>query len=185
MLSKAESILLWSSNLWVLGWGMLGPLYAVFAERVGGDIMHMTWAYAAYLVATGVGIFVVGKVTDSIGHEWPLVIGNGVTTVATFGYLLVSSVYGLFVVQILQGLALAMITPTWYALYDRHSGDDTHDGYIWGLSSGMSYVVQGVALMIGGYIVTRYSFDALFIVMGTVLLLSTLYQARILRYRVQ
>ncbi len=185
MLSKAESILFWSSNLWLLGWGMLGPLYAVFAERVGGDIMQISWAYAAYLVSTGVGIFIVGRISDRYGYEWLLVMGYALNTVATFGYLLVSDMYGLFAVQVLLGVALALTDPTWYALYDKHSGDDSHNGYVWGLMKGMGYVVQGVALMIGGYIVTRYSFDALFVVMGTVLLLSTLYQARILRYRVQ
>ncbi|MBP9750196.1 MAG: MFS transporter [Candidatus Pacebacteria bacterium] len=185
MLSKAESILLWSSNLWMLGWGMLGPLFALFAQRVGGDVLETTWVYAVYLVVTGVGIFVVGKVTDCVGQEWPLVVGYALNTVATFSYLLVSTVIGLFVVQIVQGVALALMTPTWYALYDKHSGDGSHDGYVWGLFSGMAFIVQGIALMLGGYIVTAYSFDVLFVVMGTILAISTLWEARILQYRVQ
>lgn len=41
-----EWILLWSSNLWALGEGMLGPLFAVFAQRIGGNILDITWAWS-------------------------------------------------------------------------------------------------------------------------------------------
>lgn len=185
MLSKTESILLWSSNLWGLGLGMLGPLYAVFAQEIGGDILALTWVYAVYLVVMGIGVIVVGRVGDRVGHERLLVLGRLLGTVATFGYLLVGSVLALFFVQVLIGLATALSEPSWYALYDKHSGDGDSDGYVWGLSAGLWYMAQGVGLLVGGYIVALFSFDALFITMGTVVAISTLYQIRIVRRAVQ
>jgi MFS family permease len=185
MLSKAESILLWSSNLWILGWGMFGTLFAVFAERVGANVLSISWVYAVNLGVTGLGIIVVGKIADRYGHERLLVGGYALSVVATFGYLVVDSVMTLFVVQLGMSIATALMTPTWYALYDRHSGDGSRDGYVWGLFSGMGFIVQGIGLMLGGYLVTAYSWNTLFMVMGIVLTISTLYEARILRYRVQ
>jgi hypothetical protein len=38
-----------------------------------------------------------------------------------------------------------------------------------------------VAILLGGYIVNRYSFDVLFIIMGTIQVIATLYLVRILR----
>lgn len=184
MLTKVESILLWSNAVWMLGWGMLGPLYAVFAKEVGGSVMELSWVYAIFMIVTGIGTLVVGRYADRVGLERLLVIGFGLTAVATYSYLLVNSIVGLLIVQVLWGVATAFSEPTWYALYDKHSGDDVQDGFVWSLSSGYAYVLRGLGMLLGGYLVAQYSFDMLFVVMSTVLLLSTLYQARILRYRV-
>lgn len=181
MLSKTESLLLWSSNLWGLGLGMFGPLYAVFAREVGGDVLELTWVYAAYLFVMGIGVIYVGKFGDKVGHERLLVFGRVLGTIATFGYLFVGSIASLFIVQIILGIAFAFSEPSWYALYDKHSGDGGNDGYVWGLSAGLWYMAQGTGLVIGGYIVTWYSFDALFVTMGTIVAISTFYQMRILQ----
>lgn len=169
----------------MLGWGMFGPLFALFTERIGGDIFDVSWVYAVNLALTGAGIVGMGVLTDRFGHEWPLVVGYALSAIAAFGYIGVHSITSLFAVQLLMSIATVLSTPTWYALYDRYSGDGLRDGYVWGLFSGMAYIVQGMGLLLGGYIVTAYSWNMLFVVMGSVLTLSTLYQAKILRYRVQ
>jgi len=184
MLSKAETILLWSSIMWGFGMGMLGPLYAVFATEVGGNILDLSWVYAAYLVCMGVGVIVVGKIADEIGCEKLLVAGYALSAFAAFSYLFVNAMGPLLVVQILIAIATALTQPTWYALYDKHSGEG-YNSFVWGLSTGLWYIFQGAALILGGYIVAYYSFDVLFICMGIMLTISTVYQARILRYRVQ
>lgn len=180
MLSKIESTLLWASNIGGFGMGMLGPLYAVFAIQVGGDVMELTSVYAAYLILMGFGIVFMGKISDGVGYEKILVVGYAMRAVGAFGYLLVDSVVTLFVVQIFLGVASALVEPTWYALYDKNSGDGKKDGYIWGLSSGLWFVSSGVAVIVGGYIVSSYSFEYLFILMGTIMTLSTLFVSRIL-----
>lgn len=185
MENKLESILLYSSTLWGFGMGMLGPLYAVFTQEIGGDVFDISWVYALYLIVMGVGVVVVGKIADTYGHERLLMLGSCVGTVAVFGYLFVNSIPALLLVQIGVAVSTSLSEPSWYALYDRYSGDGDHDGYVWGLSSGLWYVAGGLAIFTGGYIVSRFSFDALFIIMGTVLALSTLYQAQILRSAVQ
>lgn len=171
--------------MWGFGVGMLGPLYAVFATEVGGNILDLSWVYAIYLVCMGVGVIVVGKIADQIGCEMMLVVGYALSALAAFGYLLVDSMGTLLVVQVLIAIATALSQPTWYALYDKHSGDGVHDSFVWGLSTGLWYIFQGIALIIGGYIVAYHSFDILFISMGIVLTISTVYQAKILHYRVQ
>src|SRR5262247_2371624 len=66
---RKERLLLWSSNLWSFGKGMLGPLFAVFAQRVGGNILDITWAWAIYLGMTGILTIVAGVS--------PIAFGNG------------------------------------------------------------------------------------------------------------
>jgi MFS family permease len=184
VLSKSEYILLWSANIWFVGWGMFGPLFAVFAGKIGADVFTISWVYAGFLALTGLGSMYVGRLADRVGHEWLLVLGYALSAVGAFGYVWVDSVFSLAVVQIVMAIATVLSTPTWFALYDLHSGDGSKDGRVWGLFSGLGYCMQAIGLMLGGYVVTQYSWDVLFVCMGLLLLLSTVYQAQILRYRV-
>lgn len=182
---QKERMLLWSSNLWALGEGLLGPLFAVFAQRIGGNVLDITWAWAIYLGMTGVLTIVAGNVSDRIwqwcGRERLLVAGYALNALCTFGYLLVHSTTGLFLVQAGLGVALALSSPTWSALYARYSPGEKKAGSAWGLVAGEQRLILAVAIVAGGYIVSHYSFSALFIAMGTVQVIATLYLLRILR----
>lgn len=61
-LNKLSRILLLGANIWYFGEGMLGPLLAIFTEKVGGDIMDITWAWAVFLIVTGVLLYINRKV---------------------------------------------------------------------------------------------------------------------------
>ncbi|MFM9911147.1 MAG: MFS transporter, partial [Chitinophagaceae bacterium] len=165
-LSKATKILLIGANLWYFGEGMLGPLFAVFAERVGGDILDITWAWAIYLVMTGICYIIVGKLINGKTYkEKVMVFGYALNAVLTFGYLFVSSPWHLFFVQAGLGIAEAIVTPAWDALYARNM-NALHDTFAWGLATGQSQIVTGIAIVCGGLIIHFISFNALFITMG-------------------
>lgn len=118
---KKEKILLYGSNWWYFGAGMLGPLFAVFAERIGGDILDIAWVWAVYLVVSGTLIVFIGKISDKkISKEKLMIGGFALNTIFTFAYVLVSSQLGLFIVQAGLGVAHALATPTWSALYAKY-----------------------------------------------------------------
>lgn len=177
-MTREGKILRWSSNLWNFADGMFGPLLAVFTERIGGNILDISAAWATYLIVTGIFVILVGRISDRVGKEFIMIAGYALTAVFTFGYLLVETQIHLLLVQAGLGFALALSNPTWFALYDRYSGD-REDGYVWGLSDGQAKIATGIAIVIGGFIVNRFSFAALFLTMGTLQVLATLLQARI------
>lgn len=179
-LHTKERILLIGSNIWNFADGMLGPLLAVFTERIGGDILEITWAWAIYLFATGLMVIVVGKISDKYSKEKLMVAGYALTSIFTFSYIFVENPIHLFLVQAGLGIALALCNPTWMALYDKYSDND-NDGYIWGLADGQTKMVTALAIIIGGNIVHYLSFATLFIVMGIIQICATIYQAQILR----
>ena len=41
-LNKTTKILLIASSLWYFGEGLFGPLFAIYAEKIGGDILDIT-----------------------------------------------------------------------------------------------------------------------------------------------
>ncbi len=184
MRRKKLKILLWGSNVWYLSVGMLGPLFAVFAQKIGGNVLDITWAWAAYLIVSGVGIMIVGRVSDYFpkGKELFLICGYTINTIFTFGYLLVSNPFELLLVQVGFGLGNTFSTGPWGALYDEHT-DGKNDGFIWGSASGQSAISTGIAMLIGGLIVTYYSFNLLFVVMGGLQIVALLYTIKLLKYR--
>jgi hypothetical protein len=68
-LTRTAKVLLTGANIWYFGEGMMGPLFAVFAEKVGGDILDITWAWAAYLVITGVLYILIGKALNKKSYK--------------------------------------------------------------------------------------------------------------------
>jgi len=181
MLNPKTRILLWADNLWYFGEGMLGPLFAVFTERIGGDILDISWAWAAYLIATGVCIMIVGKISDGKGMKEKLIIsGYALNAICTFGYLLVDSPLKLLILQVTIGIATALATPTWDALYARYE-DKKHDGMVWGLSDGQAHLFSGLAIIAGGVVVAFLSFTALFVIMGIIQVIGVFFMFQILK----
>ena len=176
-------ILRYGSNIWYFGEGMLGPLFAVFTERIGGNIFDITWAWSTYLIITGIMHIIVGKVIDGKDSKAKvMVLGYALNALFTFGYLLVSSPWHLFIVQAGLGVAASLGTPTWNALYAKYE-NKKHDTFEWGLAVGQAQIITGLAIITGGFIVSYLSFSTLFITMGTIQIIATLYQSKILSKR--
>jgi MFS family permease len=188
MLNRGEKILLYGSNLWSFGEGMFAPLFAIFAQRVGGNILDISWAWALYLIFTGLFIIVIGNLSDSsfsffkksIHHKELIIFGYGLYAILTFCYLFVHSPFQLAIVQIGLGLASAITVPSWNALYARYHRKH-ESASRWGLASGQANIVTGIAIFIGGLIVAYFSFTTLFIVMGCIQVLTTLSQLYLLK----
>ena len=181
MINDKTKILLYSNNILTFGEGMFGPLFAVFAERIGGSILDISWAWSIYLVVSGILIMVVGKISDvKVSKEKLMMAGYALNTVLTFGYVFVSTPLHLFFIQAGLGVAAALSSATWSALYTKY-GDSQKAAYLWGLASGQAQLLTGIAIVAGGFIVNLFSFTALFITMGVIQMIATVYQAQILR----
>ena len=179
-LSKTTKILLWGANVWFFGEGLLGPLLAVFTEKIGGDILDISWAWAIFLIVTGICYVITGRLISGKPYKAKvMVLGYGLNAIFTFGYLFVSTPVHLFIVQACLGVSEAIGSPTWDSLYAK-SLDDSHDGYAWGLAGGQSQIVTGIAILIGGFLVYYLSFNVLFITMGIIQVIATVVQARLL-----
>jgi len=168
-----------SSYLWVLSFGMLGPLYAIFAPGLGGSIVNLTGAYATYYIAAGVVTVFVGYKATGLKKRWVMMTGYIIAIFATFGYLFVDSPSDLFIIEGVAGLAIALSNPTWYALFSENIKGTNEKS--WGWLEGGNNIMTGISVFIGGLIYAAFGFDVLFITMGTILCLATVVQGLTLR----
>jgi MFS family permease len=164
-MQKELRILLLSSALFMLAAGLFGPIYAVFVEEIGGDLLTAGTAYSAFAIAAGVIIFFISRWEDHVKHQEKLVIlGYALSCVGFLGYLLIKKPLDLFIVQIILGIGEAVGIPAYDGLYSKHL-DKGKFVSEWGLWESMNYIVLGISAALGGFLAKTYGFRFLFFIM--------------------
>ncbi|RLI99439.1 MAG: hypothetical protein DRP06_03480 [Candidatus Aenigmatarchaeota archaeon] len=164
-MQKELKILLLSSGLFMLAGGLFGPIYAVFVEEIGGDLMTAGTAYGTFAIAAGILMFFVGRWEDRVKHQEKLiVIGYGLNCLGYFGYLFIRNPMDLFLVQIIFGIGKAIETPAFDGVYSKHLD---HGKFVseWGLWDSTTYIAFGISATIGGFLASIYGFKVLFVIM--------------------
>lgn len=184
-MTKRQKVLFLGSSLWAFSEGLFGPLYVLFTEHLGGSLLDVSWAWAIYLIMTGLLTVVIGRISDKkwFNKSNAMYLGYVLNALCTFAYLFIRTPTQLFIVEALNGLASALVEPNWHSLFARYE-DKLRSGSAWGWVDGQAQVLSGVAVLIGGAIVKYFSFSALFIVMGIVQVLSLYVQIDVLRFGV-
>ena len=178
--TKAHKILLIASSLWFFGEGLFTPLFAVFSEKIGGDILDLTWALSLYLVLTGILYILFGKLLRNSKHkEVALIIGYLLNTIFTFCYILIENSTQLLFLQVGLAIAEALSTPIWDSLFAKHL-EKSDDSLFWGIAGGHSQLISGIAIAVGGLVIYYFSFNLLFIIMGCLQLTATIVQTALL-----
>ncbi len=158
-------ILLMGSFFFMFAGGMFGPIYAVFVENIGGDLLTAGSAYAAFSISAGVLMFFISRWEDHVKHQEKLIIlGYGLSCVGFLGYLLIQNPIHLFIVQIIFGIGEAVNSPAYDGMYSRllERGKFASE---WGMWESMQYIVISVAALVGGYLASAFGFKLIFVLM--------------------
>jgi MFS family permease len=173
-MKKGLKFLLLADAWQIYALGLIAPIYAVFVEKIGGDILDASWGYFAFMMTTGVATYFLGQWEDRVKHKERLVIfGYLLTAIGCISYIYVSNQLGLVLTQIVFGMSVAVKNPAYDALYTEYM-DEHKEASAWADWEAMSYATTAIAALIGGYFANRYGFTALFIFMFVSALLSML-----------
>ncbi len=164
-MKKELRILNTASGFSMMAAGLFGPLYAVFVEQIGGDLLTAGAAYSAFCIAGGVFLFIISRFEDRVQKQERILILGYVLQLAGFiGYLLVKTPIHLFIVEAILGISTAIMIPAFDSFYSRHLEPGKFASQ-WGLWESVNLVVPGVGAFIGGFIARDYGFRSLFLVM--------------------
>ena len=175
LFTRPTKILLSTIGLYYVAGAMLGPIYAIFVEEIGGDILDASYTFSVFAVAAGITAYISGKYTDKI-KESELIISLGyfVVAIGFFSYIFVSEVWHIFIPQILIGLGGAILSPAFETMYASHLKRKVA-GQGWGAWEVTFYFTNAIGAIIGGLTVTYFGFTPLFVIMGLLALSSSLY----------
>lgn len=173
--NKYLRVLLLTNSVILLSGAMLGPIYALFVEKVGGSLMDAAVAGGVYSLMAAMVTLVSGKFADKIKRKKIIIaLGYFIMGAGFLSYLWVNSVWSLFVVQAIIGFGEAIYAPVFDSLYSKHINWGK-GGSQWGTWESTRYLTASLGAFIGGALVTLVGFNSLFITMTLLCASSAVY----------
>ena len=173
--NKALLVLLATDSLVSLAYAMLGPIYAFFIEGIGGGVIDAGVTAGVLSLSAGIASLFSGYFLDKIKEkEFVLIAGYLLIGLGFYLYLWTDTLWKLLLVQILIGISDAVVSPAFDVIYSQHL-DKGQEGIEWASWESLSYFVEAIGAVIGGGIVAIFGFEALFIIMGSICVLSAIY----------
>lgn len=173
-LNKALRVLLFTNSLILLAGGMLAPIYALYVEKIGGDLLEASLTGAVFAIAAGITTLFMGALSDKVKEEEFIVIfGYLLMGIGFFLYTQVNSIWTLLGVQVLVGFAESFYSPAFDGLFTKHI-PKTKRASAWGFWEAMNYFALAFGAIFGGIIVFNFGFTPLFLLMSALCFLSSI-----------
>ncbi len=174
-LNRGLRILLLTNSFVLMAGAMLAPIYALFVEKIGGDLLSASITSAIFALTAGVTSLFIGKYADKKGKDVPLLVGGyAVMAVGFIAMMFANSIWDLFIIQALIGFGEATYSPAFDAVYTRHMSK-RKAGLAWGSWEASYYFSSTCGALLGGIIVTAFGFNMIFIIMASMCLVSGTY----------
>ncbi len=175
-------ILLITNGLVLLSAAMLGPIYALFIENVGADLMAASLSLAVFSCVAGFVSIMSGRYADRVANPaLVMAVGYVLMAIGFFGYMFVTSMWWLLLVQVVIGFGEAIYAPAFDLLYAKHL-DGQRPGRQWAAWESMDYFVRSFGAVCGGLLVKYCGFNPMFFIMGSLCLLSAAYVCALPRH---
>ncbi len=164
-LKKSSKILLLTNWLVLISAGMIAPIYAIYVEKIGWDLMDASIALGLFALTAWIITLFSWKITDKIKNKilviifWYILIWIGF-----FLYTLVDSITFLFAVQVLIWIWEAIYSPPFDALY-WESLKKWERWFGWGVWEFINYFTIAIWAFTGWLMVTYLGFNSIFIMM--------------------
>ena len=164
-MKRISRLLLFVSFSLVVAEGLIGPIYAIFVKNIGGDVLAAGTSFGLFSIASGVFIFTFGR-SRFFKERLRLMVFFGcfIAAIGITSYLFVSNPLELFITQIVIGIGVGILEPSWDGLFSANLSEDKATTF-WATWAGGRDFLSGIAAIVGGVIVAAYSFEVLFIIM--------------------
>lgn len=175
MKNKGLKVLFQANGIFIFGASLLGPLYAVYVERIVSTPMAISASAAAFLIASTLFTLLIAQFGDRVREKEYLLMGGFlIRALAWIAYIFVDSMTTLLLVQVLLGLGEALGSPSFNALFAQHldHGETVRDYSSWNVFHSL---ISATGVVVGGFIATYFGFTPVFIVMAAFALVSFLF----------
>lgn len=178
MINKVIRILITSDFLLQSGWGLIGPIFAIFLTRQiqGGTLEMVGFIAATYWVAKSVVQPFIAHFLDVTKGEKDdfkfLIGGMYLANLIPLGYIFSTQPWQIFLLEFIRGLAMACVVPTWSAIFTRHI-DKGWEAFSWSIESTGIGFAAGIAAAFGGILASILGFKVVFVLVSFFGIIST------------
>jgi MFS family permease len=172
-INRIAKYLILSDLVFYAGWGLITPIFAIFiVQKIqGGDALVAGLSSAIYLILMSLLRVPIGIFLDSRPSErddyWFLTIGLFIAAFIPFGFIFAKFPWHIYLLQVVHAIAMAMSLSAWPAIFTRHI-DKGMESTEWGLDATSVGLGAGISGAIGGWAVTQFGFNPVFITVGII-----------------
>jgi len=132
-------------------------------EDLHAEVNSVVWVTSAYLLAYAVPVLITGRLGDRFGPKNLYLIGLTIFTLASLACGLTSTIEGLIIARVVQGLGAACITPQTMAIITRIFPAERRGQAmaLWGATAGVAILVGP---LLGGILVDTLGWEWIFFV---------------------
>lgn len=166
---KKLGLLILSDVFILSGFGLMGPIFAVFIieNLQGGSIVNAGLATTIFLVVkSSVQLPLSKYFIDKHNHKTRfLLLGTLLIISVPFIYITAKSITAIFVAQAIYGFGAALAYPAWFSLFTLYL-DKKHKGFEYSVYSTAIGVVTAITAYLGAKVADTIGFKALFLIVG-------------------
>jgi len=161
-----------SLSFMAFAFGLFGPFYYIFINQIGGTIESFGIATGLVVLSSSLVSLVAGKYSDKYGRKPFLIAGGYASAVIVFLYTMISSLWQLYLLQILNGLVVSMfhISETSFladVTKKKNRGADI------GTYNAVVGILEALAIFVGGFIAGKFGFDIVFYIVSVIFVMTT------------
>lgn len=180
-MNKVIKTLLVADNLAVFALAMVGPIYAIFVEQIGGNILDASFTYFIFMITSGIVMYLLSLWEDRDEHkEKFIVIGYVLAAIGVLSYIFVSDQVSLLITQMILGLSTAVTLPAIDAVFSKNVNENKRVTE-WGTWESSNTIIGAVSVLVGGYIAHIYGFKILFALMFVFIFVSAVLSTELLK----
>ena len=160
------------SSIWAVIFGLIGPFYVVYVERLSGGMEKLGIAFSIMVLFQSLTSYLAGHFSDKLGRRPFLFLTAYADAAILFLYTVIHGTYQLYLLQAMLGITNG-ITDT---ISTSLLGDLTvkeKRGKTVGKFNAIVGLSSAVGLSLGGYIAKFYGLKSLFYLASIVVALST------------
>lgn len=154
---------------------MIEPVFALFMEKVAGEVRYLSTLTGSVFAVAGVAMVIAapwwGKRHDQQGIKGNLILALAGTGVAYSLHVVVPSILALTALRALLGFARGGILPALYSFTNAYAPTDRKSGMI-GIASSLTILGNMLGPLLGGMVGGHFGINASFAVSGVLLVLT-------------
>ncbi|MFP4633763.1 MAG: MFS transporter [Candidatus Aenigmatarchaeota archaeon] len=154
--------------IYYLSWGAIRPFFSIYFERITG-----TYSATGILIGSLFMIQVLiqtplGDLLDKVGRKKMIGVGTLISSTLFFGLFVVKSLAITFVLTLLLGIGVSMISPAVEGLITKLGKG--HEGETTGTYQSIRSLGQGIGPIVAGVVAEIYTLSHAFLICGLLLL---------------
>jgi MFS family permease len=158
---RSLMVLFGTGLLFWMSLAILLPTLPAYIDKIGIGQDHLGWIMGSFAIGLLASRPIVGKLADTRGRKFVLLIGTIVAAIAPLGYLTVTSVPLLMIIRAFHGVSIAAFTTAYSALVVDASPIQKR-GEVIGYMSLANPVGVALGPAIGGYLQVAGLYSAIF-----------------------